>query len=40
MAQNDSQEQGTVVRVHREKIYNGQTWDKRFVNEDGARVQH
>ena len=29
-----------MVRGQREKIQNGQTGDKRFEDEGGARVQH
>ena len=38
-AQKDSQGQGTVVRGQREKIYHGQTRDKKFGDEGGAREQ-
>ena len=36
--QENSQEQGAVVREQREKIQNGQMRDRRF-GDDGARVQ-
>ena len=29
-----------MVRGQRERIQNGQTWDKRFEDESGAGVQH
>ena len=38
-AQKENQEQGTVVRVQREKIYNWQMGYKRFGDEGGAREQ-
>ena len=34
----DSQEQGTMVRGKREKILNGPTGYKRFEDEDGAEL--
>ena len=36
----ENQEQGMMVGGQREEIYNGQNGDKRFGDEDGARVQH
>ena len=38
--QKNSQEQGTVVKGQRAKVYSGEVRDKRFGDECGRRVQH